>query len=462
MMDNKLRNRLLILFTTLILLVGNDSLSIVTSQMEMITSASKIEFTFTLIDELPISLNDLFFLDNFTRFEAMLDEIEAGTSFWPIRPSGTFFGHGHPEGLERMDFCPHKEHVEIRAPINGSTDSYSALDGSLDYVNGVECVMDCAIGLNIGNKCSINFGHLDIPKTIFDGLESTNNLNFTKGDLIGYTSTAVGYSILDFVYYYDYSVVIQSTDFCTPNLLGKIEVLYNFQFERAKLNGLYPRAAMINDINIHKDDELWGNWYYKTGPFDSYLIPDKHISLYDFGVLTLLNREFTTKETYWKNSIDPSQNLTDDILGIGTNARYGSTPGFKGIGDMHIRLTEGDNSSGILELRNFKHCDFGSTNTSIYSRFEILQNTTSLEGDELQIEFFSTLGEAQSGFTTNMSTYYRIIAPTLDDVEIITPPPTTTSPSPSPTEEGSLIIYPTILCVVIAITIIRKKKKSLD
>ena len=100
--------------------------------------------------------------------------------------------------------------------------------------------------------------------------------------------------------------------------------------------------------------------HYKTEPYDSYLIPDKHISLYDFGVLTLLNREFTTQETYWKDTIDPLKILTDDILGIGTNVRYGTTPGFKGIGDMHVKLAEGDNTSGILELKPFKHCDFGA------------------------------------------------------------------------------------------------------
>ena len=84
-------------------------------------------------------------------------------------------------------------------------------------------------------------------------------MSFAKGDLIGYTGTTFGHSIVDFVYYYNYIAIPPYYAF-TPNLLGKVEMMYNFQLERAKLNGLYTRANAINDMNIHKDDEFWGNW----------------------------------------------------------------------------------------------------------------------------------------------------------------------------------------------------------
>ncbi len=454
MLYSKSRNKLLILLTTLVLLVGSNSLSFVTSQIEISIPAIESEFTFTLLDELPISLEDLFSLDNFTNFEQMLDSIEAGTSFWPIRPYGTFFGHGHPEGLARMDFCPHEEHVEIRAPVDASLEWYLALNGSIDIINGYECVMDSSLTLDLGNECWLNLGHIDMLKTVWDEIEATGNLNLTKGELLGFTYSVYSYSILDFSYYFK-GIAIPPHYAFTPKLLGKVEVLFDFLYERAKINGLYPRARMINEMNIHKDDEFWGNWFYKTGPYDSYKDPEEHISAYDFGVLTFLNREFTSQETYWKDQINPVKNLTSDVLGVGRNCWESSTPGYKAIGDGQISLAEGDNTSGIMEFRIMTINDYGPINTSVFGKFEMIVNSTSVVGDELQIEFFPTLEEAQSGFTTNVSTYYRIYTPTLDDI-VLPLPTTTTTPT---TEEGVLFLYPTLFCIILVYVIIRKKNE---
>ncbi|MHA1156374.1 MAG: hypothetical protein ACTSQK_09725, partial [Candidatus Heimdallarchaeota archaeon] len=385
-MKIKIRNKITIIFTAFFLIICIIPFRIITSKNNYNIPAIQREHTFTLLDELPISLEELFNLDNFTSFETMLDRIESGTSFWPIKPFGTFFGHGHPEGIPRMDLNPHNHHTEIRAPVNGYINDFLTQNGTVDMIKGFECIIDTSFPIYIGNDSFLNMGHADMLKTLWDALEATGNVTVTKGELLGFTHTVGVYSILDFAYYYK-DIPIPPHYAFTPNLLGKIEVLYNFLFERAKLNGLYPRAYMINDMFIHKDDEFWGNWYYKTGPYDSYIVPEDHISFYDFGVLTFVNREFTSPETYWKDETNLIKNLTNDILGIGRNYENSFTPGYKAIGTGHISLAEGDNTSGILEFRTFYGNDYGSTNTSVFGRFDMIVNHTSVIGDELQIEF---------------------------------------------------------------------------
>lgn len=454
-MGCKIGNKILIVFIICFFILGGNIFGVFASQVEESSLEVQSEHVLTILDELPIDLDILFELDNFTEFEAMLDTVESGTAWWPIKPYGTYWGQGHTEGLPRMDFCPHRLHVEIRAPIDGTMEGYLARNGSIDLINGVECVMDCLFILDIGNECWLLFDHIEMLKTVVDTIENTGNLSLSKGELFGFTQTVYDKSIVDFAYWYR-GIEIPPYYAFTPKLQGKVDMMYDFLYERAKLNGLYPRANLINDMFIHKDDEFWGNWYYKTGPYDSYLEEDEWVGHHDFGLLTFLNREFTTSETYWKNVNNPAKNLTDDILGIGgTHVNFADTPGFKASSVGHILLTEGDNTSGIIELRSHYASDWGGVNTSIFGKFEMLVNSTSVIGDELQLEFFATLGEAQSAFTPNMITYYRNYMTTLDDIEL-PPPPTTTPPS---TNEGIIFLYPTIFSFIILSIITRKKKK---
>ena len=138
----------------------------------------------------------------------------------------------------------------------------------------------------------------------------------------------------------------------------------------------------------------------------------------------------------------------EPIIGVGGSIHdIATTPGYHAVGKGHILLVEGDNTSGIIELRK----EYESSTLSHYGKFEIIANSTSTIGDELQLEFFPTLIDAQSGFTVNVSTYERIYTPTLDD--IVLPPATT------PSNEGILFIYPIILSIVLISIIPRKKKK---
>ena len=450
-MVGKNRNIILIVFIICFFILSSIPFGVFASQIEENTLEVQSEHVMTLIDDLPIDLDTLFSLDNFTEFEIMLDKIEAYTDFWPIRPYGTFFGHGHIEGLPRMDLNPHSLHTEIHAPVNFGYVSHLSQNGTVDMINGLECVLDCGLVVDIGNECWLSFGHVDMLKTVWDEMETTGNLSLAKGELFGFTQTVYSYSIVDFSYYYR-GILIPPHYAFTPKLQGKVDVLYNFLYERAKLNGLYPRAKMINDMFIHKDDEFWGNWQYKTGPYDSYLEEGEWSGHHDFGLYTFLNREFTTQETYWKNRYNTNHNLTDDLLGFGGNIYSTAiTPGYYAVGTGHILLVEGDNTSGIMELRH----QYDSSTLSDYGKFEIIVNSSNILGDELQIEFFPTLGEAQSGFTANVSTYERIYTPTIDDIEL-PPPPTTTPPS---TNEGIIFIFPTIFSAIIISIITRKKKK---
>jgi hypothetical protein len=449
-LDGKFQNKLLVTFIVCFFILGSNSFSVFASQIEESTLEVQSEHVLTLLDNLPIDLDSLFELDNFTEFEKMLDEVESGTSFWPLRPYGTFFGHGHIEGLPRSDFCPHVLRAEIRAPVDGTYVHHLTQNGTVDMINGIECVIDSALFLDIGNDCWIHFGHIDLLKTIWDEIETTGNISLAKGELIGFTEAFGSVSNVDFGYYYK-GIMIPPYYAFTPKLQGKVDVLYNFMYERAKLNGLYPRANLINDLFIHKDDEFWGNWEYKTGPFDSYIEEGEWVGHHDFGLYTFLNREFTTKETYWKNEYNTNYNLTDDILGLGCSIHeVTTTPGYYAVGKGHILLVEGDNTSGIIELRH----QYDSSTNSDYGKFEIIANTSSILGDELQIEFFPTLLEAQSGFTANVSTYERIYHKTIDDAELPPPLPTTT-----PTQESTLYLYPIIFSAIIIALVSRKKKK---
>ncbi len=444
-MVNKNQNKILIAFIVCFFILSSNIFGVFASQIEEITFKTQSDHVLTLLDDLPIDINLLFNQDNFTMFEEMLDAIENYKDYWPIAPFGRFCLPSHIEGLDRSDFAPYGRQLEIRTPVDGIVFEHSTWDGTIVLINGIECVLECGLTVDIGNVCRIQFAYIEIAKTLWDEMETSGNVTLNKGDLLGFTNDIGDSSIVDFSYWYR-DISIPPYYAFTPKLQGKVDVMYNFLYERAKLCGMYQQANLINEMFIHKDDEFWGSWLYKTGPFDSYIEEGVWIGSYDFGLYTFLNREFMTSETYWKNEYDENYNLTDDILGYGGNrVSVDPIPGHLAVELGHILLVEGDNTSGIIELRR----EYDSSASSYFGKFEVIVDPTDILSDELQLEFFPTLVEAQSGFTVNVSTFERTYHETIDDVVL---------PSPS-TNVGFNFIYPTILGVIIVLIFTRKKKK---
>ena len=323
----------------------------------------------------PIDLDLLYCQDNSTRLNELLNEIGNNSGVVPIYPWGGFFTSLHIEGNDKWNFNTYRQ-LEIYSSHDGELVSFTERESSTQMVvQDNEVITDTNLRIDIGDDCSLIYGHLTILKSVCDEIKSTGKYSFTGYEHIGYlVDTGADFFGLDFNYIKD-TISICPYEALNPTLQTKITDLYDLQYQRMVLGGLYPQSNLCNDLNIYVDDTIWGPWIYKTGPFDEYVTDDSqsHLADFGFGTQTYCHRNFTNSETYWKDARNPNDNLTDDIIGIYEDYFYTEAiPGYNRTGRSHVKLIEGDHSQGIMELCIFAASDWAITNTSIYAKFEIL------------------------------------------------------------------------------------------
>jgi hypothetical protein len=361
-----------------------------------------------IMDFFPIDLDLLYCQDDPVMLNDILNDLGNASGILPISPYGGYFTGSHIEGSDKLYFDSLRQ-LEMFAPHNGESISLSESSSStIDNVEGNDVVTDVQLGINLGMDCGITYGHLTLLKPIFDEIESTGSYSFSKGEHIGYqTDSGAGWYVMDF-WYYNATGSICPIQAFNDTIKTKVNDLYDIQYQRMALSGLYPQGKLCTNMSIHIDDTFWGTWKYKTGPFDAYVHSTDDEGYYSVGFMTLFNRDFTNSDTYWKDIRPPQDNLTDQIIGIfGDNYGATSPPGYNATGRSHIKQVVGGYVSGILELCTFHGSDWSPANSSVYALVEMINDPSGFAGDELMIEYFATYQEAENGFTNNKITYTR-------------------------------------------------------
>lgn len=365
-----------------------------------------------MIETFPHDLDYLFWADNLTGQNERLNQIGNGSGEWLLSPWGGYFISRHIEGADKWYLNAFRL-APVYAPHDGSLKELRTQNGTSGFMNGSEVIYDCKLAMDIGQECTITFGHISLLKTIYDEIQTSDEYTFTEGEFLGYPTYYGNYlGGIDFYYNYD-SRSICPYPALSPALQTKLDTYFGMQYERMKLSGCYPQSALCTDPNIAIEDTCWGAWSYYTGPYDSYyegVVDD--FGRYETSFLTLFNRDFANPETYWRDIWNPNINLTSDILGIfGDNEGSEDIPGYVPLTRGHIRLVEGDYNQGILNLSIFWWSHYYPENTSLYARFKIESQSEGYEDDLLTFEHFETLIEAQTGFTEKNITYERFQAP---------------------------------------------------
>ena len=365
-----------------------------------------------IMQTFPVDLDNLFWIDNLTKQQEILDGIAGGEGAWPITPWGGHFVSNHIEGVDKW-YVHTIRQAEIRAPTDGTSNDEITTNGTTINIQGNEAYPDKQLSISLGSDSAVSFGHIDILKTIADELNQENSYSFTEGELIGYSHNCThGDTIIagvDFHYYYKGGSICPYNA-CTSEDQVKIDSFYSLEYEAAKIAGVYPESHMINEFYVAIENTTWGAWQYKEGPFDAYYDGLDDWGRYDAGYLTLLSRDFINPETYYRDLFDKEKNITDEYVGLmGDLLCAEDLPGFEALGQGVIELQSGDFKEGILEVRSFSVTSWGDLNTSVYLRFQVDSTEDGWEDDLLKLEYFATLTEADNGFTNSSITYERYL-----------------------------------------------------
>ncbi|MHA1185826.1 MAG: hypothetical protein ACTSXA_06150 [Candidatus Heimdallarchaeota archaeon] len=374
------------------------------------------DIDYVTLDTFPVDLDLLFWEDQPSIQAESLNLLGNGSKTWMLTPWGGHFVSGHFEGAPKWYFYCGRP-LDVVAPKSGKICNYRINNGTIVNINGTDMLYDVHLGIDIGSKCTAEFEHLTIPVSLHEMVQD-NSYTFTEGDFLGYPKKSfTDFYTIDFHYFY------KGVNYCpfpalSVSLQEKISTLFNLQYEREKQAGVFPESNLCNNLSILVPETFWGVWEYSDGPLNEYFNDSDPFSRAAGGI-TLLSRDLTNPDTFWRNLNHPTENMTSDFVGLFVDGSTTSTPGYDKIGESMVKLAEGDNMNGILELITVEFYDWGH-DVSVYARFSTNLLEDGLEDDLLTIEYFGSLVEAQAGFTDDAITYQRF----LDFDSLSTPTPT--------------------------------------
>jgi len=246
---------------------------------------------------------------------------------------------------------------------------------------------------------------MDILESLHNEFQINSRYEFIKDQFLGYTETHSGPEGLEFYYLYKRRMVYPLPAF-PQDYKEKITNYFALQVERAEIAGVYPETEMYYPLDKSEANSLWGIWRYNNGPYDSYY-EDARWDDMRGSILTLYNREMTNPDTFHKDPMNMSKDLSDDVIGLLFDYGGDEPVDYIQKGFTLLEQVEGDLTQGILKLRCLWYGDY--TNETIYARFNMNLKKDKIEDDLLSIEYFDTFIEAQAGFTGNEITYSRLI-----------------------------------------------------
>lgn len=394
----------------------------------------------------PVDLDLLFWSDNLTIRNQHLNALGNGSWGWILTPWGGHFISGHHEGADKWYLYANR-YLEVRAPHDGQFQPEPQIgNGSIIQIKGNDVVVDLGVDIQIGQDCSVGFGHIFLLESIFTEIQTTGSYSCVEGELLGYTP---GMWALDFYYYYGESYEsICPYPALSLDLQNQVDYYFSLQYERAKIGGVYPESDLCVPLDIGIENTVWGVWRYQTGPYDSYYENLDHFGRYELSFITFLSRDLTNLETFYKDPKDGSTNLTAATIGLFKDGQSATEiPGYLSIGECLVEQVQGNYTEGILKLVTHWSSDWEPSNTSLYAKIRINKGQEGYRDDLLTIEYFANLLDAQAGFTQNNLTYKRFF-------------PYWDSYAPS-SQKFTIPFYQFFsgsICVIIAFVIISKRK----
>ena len=444
------------LFFILLIIVSQiDACELVNGSIEPINQ----EFTknsLIILNTFPVDLDLLFWDDDLATQAYYLNMIGNSTNGWMVTPWGGHYVSAHLEGAAKFYLYAYR-YIEVYAPADGPLLENSGLviqNGTVDNFHGNDVVTNIGLAIDIGNDCVIDFAHMNLLKSIFDEIVSTDTYDFVEGELIGYTA---GVNALDFSYYQGkgFESICPYNAFST-SLQTQFDSYYDLQYQRAKICGLHPESNIENDYDIGINNTAWGVWEYKDSKYGSIINQTEDWGEYEPSVVTFMHRNFTNPETFYRNPINVIYNLTGDIIGLVTDNHLAKDIGdYNSIGQCLVKRTSGDELAGIFEFRVFAYSDWGISNTTIYAKYDVFENEISTGfDDELIVEYYDNLLSAEAGFTANNFSYERHIP----HWDLYVEPGPEETPTPTAVSGFSILFGQTIFTLTLAVLLYVKKK----
>ena len=435
-----------------------------TENFETEGSSCDTDIPFVQLNTFIMDLDKLYWYDNLTGRNMVLNEIGNGSYGWPLVPWGGHFVGSHIEGVDHLYLSPYRI-LPIYAPHDGYfCDETSVLSDEVELYNGTEVMKNCDLAIDLGLECVFDMHHINLLKTIYDEIQTTGNYSFTEGEVIGYNQKTDYNDGFEFWYWagtkaYGGGISINPYLTFSSEIVTKIETYFNALLPRARIGGTFPEVGMCNDRYVAINDTIWGVWIYSSGYLDPYFNPPDESS-YEGRLTTFFNINFSDPEYYYRDPKNTDVNITEDVIGIFAQVGGVEIEEFNTTGNGFLREVEGDYSQGIMEIElNYYQDDWGYWYDTIYVRYSVDSINPSFIDDNLTIECFFTLAEAQAGFTANNLTYNRYVL----WQDIFTPEePTPTSPEPSTTTTKTSRGYWLVAMPFVGILFYCFKKKKIN
>jgi hypothetical protein len=400
----------------------------------------------------PIDLDLLFYQDNLSMLNYILNDIGNWSTIWPVTPWNGHFHSGHVEGADKWYLYSYRR-LPVRAVHNGEFESLTIKNGSIINHESQELVTDLGLTIDIGNDFQVLYAHINLLKPIFDEIQTNGTYSFTENEVIGYTQNWTLFFTIDFHLMYQHHDICP-LQFLSTDLQNDLLNYYDLIYDKAKISGRYPESKICNNHTCEIENTVWGVWQYQNGPYDDDFYGNPEIED-SFGAWTIFNRNFSNTETFYREQPIPGDNLTADVIGVLADSFPSEISEYKNLDHCPLRLVEGNEEIGILEIRNYFPNDWGPADTSVYAKFSIAKHGVGASDDVLTLEFFDDLLSAQTSFTANNMTlqrYYHF------------EPDIRTTPRFGPIAEKALFILLglSILAVIIIVPVIivRKRKKN--
>ncbi len=402
---------------------------VVASNGEIETQVSNIDEIFvepvyeeTKLNRFPFSLDLLFLEDNPSAQASRLAGIASGQthSGYPfIDPYPNYFHHDHYPATMKWYI-----YAQRYLPISLPVDCYLTVEGVFDNnnatINSSKILKNTGITLHLNYHQRIIFEHVGLNESLYNQWFQSEASTFmyrnhAEKNVFIPANTTFGFThdvyALDFIFddikhmNYNGEVSYGLETMKNPLFAFSYEAQetilshYALQYEQMVTSGKYIQSYLNRTYDINEANSLFGTWWYKDGPFT---LNETHHEMgwysFDGCIVNLLNINKTNNETFTSYS--------DGCIGVYADADYpASVNGYTRKGLRYMYYSEGDNKTQVIVQSE----PFPSGSSPVFIRIELQEHSTSsLWDDELYIEYFTTLVDAQSGFTVDKFVYERL------------------------------------------------------